>query len=109
ESREMAALKTLAAEAEFVVGGVEPIPGELIEAAPRLRLIHKWGIGVDKIDVATARRRGVPVAFTYGSNAVPVAEHTLLLMLAVLKRLPERSAQLHAGQWWEARGAARTE
>lgn len=109
ESREPDALAALAAGAEFFVGGVEAIPGELIEAAPRLRLIHKWGIGVDKIDLAAARRRGVPVAFTYGSNAVPVAEHTLLLLLALLKRLPERSAQLEAGKWWEARAAARTE
>jgi D-3-phosphoglycerate dehydrogenase len=99
----------LAPDAEFFVGGVTPLPGSLIDAAPRLRLIHKWGIGVDKIDLEAARRRGIPVAITAGGNAVPVAEHTLLLMLAVLRRLPHRQEQLRAGRWNQARADARVE
>jgi D-3-phosphoglycerate dehydrogenase len=97
----------LAPEAEFLVGGILPIPASLIHAAPRLRLIHKWGIGVDKIDLAAARARGVPVAITAGANAVPVAEFTLLLVLAVLRRLPHREAQLRGGEWQRAREETR--
>ncbi len=108
-SRDPAALCALVADAAFLVGGVEPIPAGLIEAAPGLRLIHKWGIGVDKIDLAAARARGVPVAITAGANAVPVAEFTLLLMLAVLRRLPHRGAQLRAGEWQRAREEGRAE
>ena len=102
-------LRAVAADAAFLVGGVAPIPASLIDATRNLRLIHKWGIGVDKIDVAAARARGVPVAITAGANAVPVAESTLLLMLAVLRRLPHRQAQLRAGEWWRARAEARAQ
>ncbi len=100
---------SLVGDAEFLVGGITPIPASLIHAAPRLRLIHKWGIGVDKIDLAAARARGVPVAITAGANAVPVAEFTLLLLLAVLRRLPYREAQLRAGEWERPRGEARAQ
>ena len=78
----------LAKDAAFFIGGITPIPASLMDAAPGLRLIQKWGIGVDKIDLAAARARGIPVAITAGANAIPVAEFTLLLMLAVLRRLP---------------------
>jgi D-3-phosphoglycerate dehydrogenase / 2-oxoglutarate reductase len=97
----------LAADAAFFVGGISPIAATLMDAAPGLRLIQKWGIGVDKIDLAAARARGVPVAITAGANAVPVAEFTLLLMLAVLRRLPYREAQFRGGDWHRARGDTR--
>src|SRR5262249_52946679 len=97
----------ITADAAFLVGGVTPISAALIDAAPNLRLIHKWGIGVDKIDLAAAHARGVPVAITAGANAVPVAEFTLLLMLGVLRRLSQRQAQLREGEWWRARAEAR--
>jgi D-3-phosphoglycerate dehydrogenase len=80
-----------------------------MDAAPRLQLVQKWGIGVDKIDLAAARARGIPVAITAGANAVPVAEFTLLLMLAVLRRLPEREAQFRGGEWHRARDGTRLE
>ncbi|HEV8676745.1 MAG TPA: NAD(P)-dependent oxidoreductase [Methylomirabilota bacterium] len=100
---------SLVGDAEFLVGGITPIPASLIQAAPRLRLIHKWGIGVDKIDLAAAQARGVPVAITAGANAVPVAEFTLLLVLAVLRRLSHREAQLRAGEWQRAREETRAQ
>src|SRR5262249_50134197 len=96
----------LAGGATSFVGGISAIPESLMDAAPGVRLIHKWGIGVDKIDLAAARARGIPVAITAGANAVPVAEFTLLLMLAVLRRLPHRAAQLQAGHWHAARDEA---
>jgi D-isomer specific 2-hydroxyacid dehydrogenase, NAD binding domain len=99
----------LARDAAFFVGGITPIPASMMDAAPALRLIHKWGIGVDKIDLAAARARGIPVAITAGANAVAVAEFTLLLMLAVLRRLPYREAQLRSGEWNRARGETRLE
>jgi D-3-phosphoglycerate dehydrogenase len=108
-SGDLAERRALAEDAEFFVGGILPIPAGLIHAAPRLRLIHKWGIGVDKIDLAAARERGVPVAITAGANAAPVAEFTLLLALAVLRRLPRREAQLRGGEWDRAREENRVE
>ena len=99
----------LARGAAFFIGGITPIPASLMDVAPGLRLIQKWGIGVDKIDLAAARARGIPVAITAGANAIPVAEFTLLLMLAVLRRLPYREAQLRSGEWNRARGDTRLE
>ena len=99
----------LARDAAFFVGGITPIPASLMDAAPGLRLIQKWGIGVDKIDLAAARARRIPVAITAGANAVPVAEFTLLLMLAVLRRLPQRETQFRGGDWQRARDDTRLE
>jgi len=108
-SRDPADLRALVADAAFFVGGVEPIPASLIESAPGLRLIHKWGVGVDKIDLVAARARGVPVAVTAGANAVPAAEFTVLLMLAVLRRLVARGTKLRTGEWQQARADARAD
>lgn len=70
-------------------------------AAPRLRLIHKLGSGVDKIDQAGCRARGIAIARIAGGNAVPVAEHTIMLMLAALRRLPEIETRTRAGEWFK--------
>jgi phosphoglycerate dehydrogenase-like enzyme len=109
DSTDPGALEALAREADFFVGGIGPLPAALVDAAPRLRLIHKWGIGVDKIDLAAARRRRIPVAITAGANAVPVAEFTLLLILATLRRLPHWQEQARAGAWQQARATARVQ
>jgi phosphoglycerate dehydrogenase-like enzyme len=68
-------------------------------AGPRLRLVQLISAGYDRIDIEAARRAGVPVANNGGSNAVAVAEHTLMLMLAVLKRLTWHHGNVVAGQW----------
>ncbi|UED84696.1 2-hydroxyacid dehydrogenase [Streptomyces profundus] len=77
------------------------VRGDTIRAVPGLRLIHKLGAGVDKIDQAACRERGVRLARISGGNAVPVAEHTLLLILAALRRLPEIDARTRAGEWFK--------
>jgi len=76
-----------------------PVDEDMILRAPKLRMIHKWGIGVDKIDLAAAKRHGVYVAITAGANAATVSEHTILLMLAVLRRLTLADRAMHAGRW----------
>jgi phosphoglycerate dehydrogenase-like enzyme len=91
-----------ARDADFIFGGIAPITAAMIQAAPRLRLIQKWGIGVDKIDLDAARAAGVPVAITFGANAAPVAEHALALMLAVYRRLPYVDRSVRAGRWVRA-------
>lgn len=72
---------------------------EAIARCPELRLIQRWGVGYDKVDVVAAGRRGIQVAVTHGVNAVPVAEHTLLLTLAVLRRLLSQDAGVRQGKW----------
>ena len=74
----------------------EPI---LAAATNRLRLIQLLSSGYDKFNTADARRYGIPVANNGGANAVAVAEHTLLLMLAVYKQLPDSHRRAVEGSW----------
>ena len=71
----------------------------MIAAAPRLRLIQKIGVGVNTIDLDAAKARGIPVCNLPGTNSRAVAELTLALMLAVVRRLPRFDASLRQGVW----------
>lgn len=85
--------------ADALIVRIAKITGDLIALAPRLKVIGKHGIGVDNIDVPAATRRGVHVVFTPGSNQEAVAEHTLLLMLMLARRVEELAALSRAGQF----------
>lgn len=87
------------AEADLILAGWRPLRGEMICAADRARLIHKMGAGVDTIDLATAAACGIPVTRAAGMNAVQVAEHTVMLALALLRRVCVLDRSLRAGQW----------
>jgi phosphoglycerate dehydrogenase-like enzyme len=76
-----------------------PCTAEMIAAAPKLRLIQKIGVGVNTIDLDAARARGIPVCNLPGTNSRAVAELTLALMLAVLRKLPRFDASLRRGIW----------
>jgi len=71
----------------------------MIRAASKLKLLHKWGIGVDKFDLDAARAARVPVAITGGANAGAVSEHTVMLMLATYRRLSLSDRKLREGIW----------
>jgi phosphoglycerate dehydrogenase-like enzyme len=71
----------------------------MIAAAPKLRLIQKIGVGVNTINLEAAIARGIPVCNLPGTNARAVAELTLALMLATLRRLPRFDAGLRGGVW----------
>jgi D-3-phosphoglycerate dehydrogenase len=92
-------------EADYMLCSWTPVSGSVIEAAPKLKLIQKYGIGVEKIDLDAAARRGVPVCIAAGVNAVAVAEIAITLMLAVYKRLCVAHNSLRDGKWlkWELR------
>ena len=78
---------------------VSPVTDAMMAKAPKLRLIQKWGIGVDKIDLVAAERHGIPVAITAGANAATVSEHTVMLMLAVSRRLTLADRAMRKGRW----------
>lgn len=73
--------------ADYAISGQVPVSGRVLRAAKKLKLLHKWGVGVDNFDLAAARECGIKVARTTGSNAVPVAEFTIGLMLATLRNI----------------------
>jgi phosphoglycerate dehydrogenase-like enzyme len=88
-----------AADAEFYLGLARQMGGEFFRAAPKLKLVQLLSAGYDRVDVEAARKAGVPVANNGGANAIAVAEHTMLLMLAVLKRLVRLHNDVVAGKW----------
>lgn len=72
---------------------------EMIAAAPMLRLIQKIGVGVNTIDLDAAKARGIAVCNLPGTNARAVAELTLALMLAVLRRVSRFDTAMRSGEW----------
>ena len=91
-----------------MVRSATKVTAELLEHAPKLRVVGRAGVGVDNIDVEAATHRGILVMNTPGGNAVSVAEHTFALMLAMARSVPQSNASIHAGRW-EKSGAAGTE
>ncbi len=95
-----ARLFALLPETEVIWHVLRQADAALMDAAPRLRLIQKIGVGVNTIDLEAARARGIAVCNLPGTNARAVAEQTLLLMLAALRRLPQFDAATRAGRGW---------
>ena len=96
-----AAFERLLPEAEVLWHVLKPVTAEVIARAPKLRLIQKIGSGVNTIDVEAAKKRGIAVCNLPGTNSRAVAEMTLLLMLACLRRLPQLQNSIKAG-WFDA-------
>ncbi len=92
-------LKSIIADADFAISGQVAVSGNVLRAAEKLKLLHKWGVGVDNFDLAAAAEMGIKVARTTGSNAIPVAETTIGLMLAVLRNIALGHATLQQGDW----------
>jgi len=72
---------------------------ELLDAAPRLRVVGRAGIGVDNVDVKSATARGVVVMNTPNGNATTTAEHAIAMMFALARQIPEATASTRAGRW----------
>jgi phosphoglycerate dehydrogenase-like enzyme len=94
--------------ADAIVVATTRVDETLLDAAPRLKLVQHQGVGYDNVDVAACRARGVPVALTPEGTTTGVAEHTLLLILALYKRLRTAESALRAGGWpvWELRSGS---
>jgi phosphoglycerate dehydrogenase-like enzyme len=91
------------AEAEVIWHVLRPLSGADLRRGTRLRLVHKLGAGVNTIDVQTATEYGIAVANMPGANAPSVAEGTILLMLAALRRLPLLDHEVRQGRGWPAK------
>tara|TARA_A100001391_G_scaffold145276_2_gene102929 strand:- start:6341 stop:7318 length:978 start_codon:yes stop_codon:yes gene_type:complete len=89
----------LAADADIILTGWAEVTAEMIAAAPRLKMIQKWGIGLERIDLEACEAAGIAVAITAGGNASVVAEHAIMLMLSVLRRLSMVDQAAREGRW----------
>ncbi|MCX5733156.1 MAG: phosphoglycerate dehydrogenase [candidate division NC10 bacterium] len=87
------------AEADAWIVAFHPIGPALMDAAPHLRVIAKHGVGVDNIDIAAATARGIAVATAPSANDQAVADLTMALLLALLRRIPEANTSVRAGRW----------
>lgn len=90
----------LVGEFDAILCGDDAITKAVLEkAAPRLKILSKYGIGVDKIDVAAATEMGIPLSFCPGVNHTTVAEHTFALLLGLNRKLIEECNHTRAGEW----------
>jgi phosphoglycerate dehydrogenase-like enzyme len=89
-------------EAEVIWHVLRPLSGADLRRGVRLRLVHKLGAGVNTVDVETATKCGIAVANMPGANAQSVAEGTVLLMLAALRRLTVLDRDVRHGRGWPA-------
>jgi phosphoglycerate dehydrogenase-like enzyme len=87
-------------DADVIWHVLRPLSGADLLQATRLRLVHKFGAGVNTIDIDTATKQGISVANMPGANAPSVAEGAVLLMLATLRRLPALDRATREGRGW---------
>jgi D-3-phosphoglycerate dehydrogenase len=75
-------------EVEVLIPAMATITREIMEAAPKLKLIQQFGVGLEGVDIKAATELGIYVANVQGMNAISVAEHALFLMLALARKTP---------------------
>jgi D-3-phosphoglycerate dehydrogenase len=83
----------------LLVRSVVQVDGAMLARAPKLRVIGRAGVGVDNVDLDAATAAGVLVMNTPGGNAISVAEHTLAMMLAMARHIPQATASTRSGKW----------
>lgn len=92
-------LKTLAADVDAVIADSEPWCEEAMLAAPKLKIIARYGSGMNSVDTAAAKRLGITVTNCPGLNASAVAEHTVAMMLCAMRDLINLNASTKQGNW----------
>ncbi|APF34746.1 hydroxyacid dehydrogenase [Microbacterium sp. AISO3] len=104
-AHDLAELEALLPGVDGWIAGTGPVTAAHLELAPALRVVARYGVGIDKVDVAAAAARGVVVTNTPGANSSAVAEHTVALLLAALRGVPAADRRVRAGDWsgWQAR------
>src|SRR5256885_8748722 len=83
----------------LIVRSETKVSAEVLNAAKKLRVVGRAGVGVDNVDVETATRRGVLVLNAPGGNTVSTAEHTFSLLLCVARKIPQADASLRGKKW----------
>ena len=86
------------------IAGTGPITAEHLERAPRLRVLARYGVGVEAVDLAAAAARGVVVTNTPGANSEAVADHALALLLARVRDISPGDRRVRLGDWSVRRG-----
>src|SRR5260370_31894175 len=90
----------------LIVRSATKVTADLLDRAKKLRAVGRAGVGVDNIDLDEATKRGVLVMSTPGGRSVSVAEHTLALLLALVRQLPKLDAAMRVRRWETASSRA---
>lgn len=103
-SHDLDQLRPLLQHAVGWVAGTGPVTAAHFDAAPNLRVVARYGVGFEAVDVQAAVDRGIVVTNTPGANSDAVADHAVGLMLAVLRGTTEGDRRVRAGDWSVLRG-----
>jgi D-3-phosphoglycerate dehydrogenase len=87
-----------------VIAGTSPLTAEIMDLAPRLKVVARTGVGFDNVDIASATERGIHVCITPGANRQSVAELVFTLMLAGARHLPSDLEEVQSGRWPQRTG-----
>ena len=88
--------------ADAVLCWLERVDQAALDAAPHLKVVSRYGVGFDTVDIPACTARDIPVMVTNGANDLSVAEHAMMLMLAVARRALDHDRHVKAGGWWDA-------
>jgi D-3-phosphoglycerate dehydrogenase len=99
-------LRSLLPGIDGFIAGLDMIDRPALEKADRLKVIARYGVGVDKVDLEAAKEKGIVVTNTPGANSVSVAELALGLMLALARQIPEAAQSVQQGKWPRLSGAS---
>src|SRR5712672_172986 len=83
----------------LVVRSQTKVTKRVLEAAKKLRVVGRAGVGVDNVDVDAATKRGIIVMNTPGGNTISTAEHAFSLMVSLARNIPQADASVKAGKW----------
>ena len=90
----------------LIVRSATRVTPELMDKAPKLRVVGRAGVGVDNIDLDEATKRGILVMSTPGGSSVSVAEHTFALLLSLVRQVPKFDASMREGKWEKSSSGA---
>ena len=99
QTKDPVRLAAAVADADAVITQFAPVNADVVNAMRRARAIVRYGIGVDNVDLAAARARGIPVCNIPEYCIDEVADHTLAFILALTRQVAEQSRMVHAGEW----------
>jgi D-3-phosphoglycerate dehydrogenase len=97
-------LAELVADKVAIILGLDECSAEVIQQATQLKVISRFGVGVDQVDLVAATRAGVVVTNTPGANALAVAEHAFMLMMAIARQLPQQDRLVRQGEYTPVSG-----
>jgi D-3-phosphoglycerate dehydrogenase len=92
-------VRELVKDCDAYLAGLDTIDRSALESANKLKVISRYGVGVDNVDLAAAKEKGIIVTNTPGANSVSVAELTVALILALARNIPEAALATQRGEW----------